>query len=88
MTPLYASSAEGFLHRHRLPCPAFAVGERAADAILSLRTDDGADLPESYRPRANPGVYVPTTIPAAPQWPASQAMDHDQRRSIPPGTAP
>ena len=65
-----------------------AVGERAADAILSLRTDDGADLPESYRPQTNPGVYVPTTIPAAPPMAASQAMDHDQRRSIPPGTAP
>ena len=64
-----------------------AVGERAADAILSLRTDDGADLPESYRPRTNPGVYVPTTIPAAPQWPLRKPWimtSADQFRPGPP----
>jgi hypothetical protein len=64
-----------------------AVGERAAAAILSLRADDGADLPESYRPQTTPGVYVPTTIPAASQWPLRKPWIMDQRRSIPPGTA-
>jgi hypothetical protein len=46
-----------------------AVGEQAATAILALRADDGTAAPETYRPRTTPGVYVPTVIPAAPQWP-------------------
>ena len=37
-----------------------AVGEKAADAILALRTKDGAEAPESYRPRTTAGRYVPT----------------------------
>ncbi|MGB7202613.1 MAG: vanadium-dependent haloperoxidase [Pyrinomonadaceae bacterium] len=46
-----------------------AVGEKAAEAILSLRFDDGAGLVETYRPHAIAGVYVPTVVPAVPQWP-------------------
>jgi hypothetical protein len=64
-----------------------AVGERAAAAILSLRADDGADLPESYRPQTTPGVYVPTTIPAASQWPLRKPWimtSADQFRPGPP----
>jgi hypothetical protein len=40
-----------------------AVGEKAAAAILTLRADDGAAVPESYRPHTTPGLYVPTVIP-------------------------
>ena len=46
-----------------------AVGERAAAAMLEARHDDGAMASESYRPPTKPGVYIPTTIPAVPQWP-------------------
>lgn len=45
------------------------IGERAAADVLARRRDDGYDSPESYRPATRPGVYVPTTIPAIPQWP-------------------
>jgi hypothetical protein len=45
-----------------------AVGERAAAAVLAWRADDGAGTSERYRPVTTAGVYVPTTIPAAPQW--------------------
>jgi hypothetical protein len=45
------------------------IGERAAAVILALRAEDGAATPETYRPYAAPGVYVPTTVPAVPQWP-------------------
>jgi hypothetical protein len=44
------------------------VGEQASAAILAWRADDGAAVAETYRPRTAPGVYVPTVIPAAPQW--------------------
>ena len=43
------------------------VGEQAAAAILTLRADDVAFVPESYRPHTTPGLYVPTTIPIASQ---------------------
>ena len=46
-----------------------AVGEKAAAAILAARSNDGADNAESYRPYTTPGAYVPTVIPATPQWP-------------------
>ena len=39
------------------------VGKKAAAEIIALRANDGADVPESYRPHASPGVYVPTVIP-------------------------
>jgi len=45
-----------------------AVGERAADAVLALRADD-RPAAETYRPHTTAGVYVPTALPAAPQWP-------------------
>ena len=46
-----------------------AVGEKAAAAILALRSDDGAAAGETYRPHATAGVYVPTVIPIVSQWP-------------------
>jgi PAP2 superfamily len=46
-----------------------AVGEKAAAAILAWRAKDGATTGETYRPHTTAGVYVPTVIPAVPQWP-------------------
>lgn len=46
-----------------------ALGNRAAAAVLALRANDGAATPEAYRPHTTPGVYVPTVVPAVPQWP-------------------
>jgi hypothetical protein len=45
-----------------------AVGEQAAAAILAMCADDGATAPDTYRPHAAPGQYVPTLLPAAPHW--------------------
>jgi len=64
-----------------------AVGEKAAAAILTLRADDGAAEPEIYRPRTTAGVYVPTIIPAVPQWPHRKPWvmsSADQFRPAPP----
>jgi hypothetical protein len=47
---------------------AIAAGEKAAGEILTERIDDGAATPESYRPHAGAGAYVPTASPAVPQW--------------------
>jgi len=48
-----------------------AVGERAAAAVLASRGEDAsaAASPESYRPHTTAGAYVPTAMPAVPQWP-------------------
>jgi PAP2 superfamily len=46
-----------------------AAGERTALELLARRADDGADAQEAYRPFTTAGHYVPTTLPAAPQWP-------------------
>ena len=45
-----------------------AVGEQATAAVLAWRSDDGAGAAERYRPATTAGAYVPTVIPAAPQW--------------------
>jgi hypothetical protein len=45
-----------------------ATGEQAVVAVLAFRADDGAGAPERYRPTTTAGVYVPTPIPAVPQW--------------------
>jgi hypothetical protein len=46
-----------------------AAGEQAAAAVVRWRAEDGATAAEAYRPRTAAGVYVPTSLPAAPQWP-------------------
>jgi hypothetical protein len=63
-----------------------AVGEQAAAAVLAWRADDGV-ASERYRPATTAGVYVPTTIPAAPQWPQRKPwvmISCDQFRPAPP----
>jgi hypothetical protein len=46
-----------------------AVGEKSADAMVTMCATDGADKAESYRPYTIAGVYVPTSIPIVSQWP-------------------
>jgi hypothetical protein len=45
-----------------------AVGEQAGAAILAWRAEDGTGLSDTYRPHAAAGVYVPTLLPAVPNW--------------------
>jgi len=44
-----------------------AVGEQAAAACLA-RVDEASGSPDTYRPHTTPGAYVPTTLPAVPDW--------------------
>jgi hypothetical protein len=39
------------------------LGRRAAAELLARRAKDSAKAPDTYRPHAAPGVYVPTVIP-------------------------
>jgi hypothetical protein len=45
------------------------LGEAVAAKVLEARVNDGADVPDAYRPRTTAGVYVPTPITAASMWP-------------------
>jgi len=65
-----------------------AVGEKAAAAILAMRAGDGARAPESYRPRTAPGVYVPTVLPAVPQWPQREPWWMESPDQFRPGPPP
>jgi PAP2 superfamily len=65
-----------------------SVVERAATAILSLCADDGADAPESYRPHATPGVYVPTVIPVLSHWPRRRPWIMTSANQFRPGPPP
>jgi hypothetical protein len=46
-----------------------AVGRAAAAAVLLLQGEGAVATAETYRPHTTPGAYVPTTSPAALQWP-------------------
>src|SRR6266850_1661552 len=45
-----------------------AAGEQASAAIVQMCADDGAMAPDTYRPHAAAGSYVPTMSPAVPHW--------------------
>src|SRR5262245_18917474 len=45
------------------------LGEAVAAKIAAERARDCAYAPDSYRPMAKPGVYVPTPITASSMWP-------------------
>ncbi len=65
-----------------------AVGEQAAAGCLA-RVDEGLTLPDTYRPHAAAGVYVPTLLPAVPNWgqrkPWAMSSGSQFRPGPPPG---
>lgn len=65
-----------------------AAGEAAAAAVLAARENDGAAAQESYRPVTAAGVYVPTTVPAVPQWPARKPWVMTSGAQFRPGPPP
>jgi PAP2 superfamily len=45
------------------------LGDAVAAKILEARTNDGSSTADTYRPVTTPGVYIPTALTVAPQWP-------------------
>lgn len=45
-----------------------ALGEKVADSVSAMRANDGADAPDSYRPKTRPGLYIPTAPVVVPMW--------------------
>jgi hypothetical protein len=48
---------------------ALALGQAVAEKILSVRSKDGANASDDYRPKTKPGVYVPTAAMVGSTWP-------------------
>jgi PAP2 superfamily len=45
------------------------LGEAVAVKTLEARASDGSSTADAYRPVTTPGVYIPTALTVAPQWP-------------------
>ena len=65
-----------------------AAGEKAAAAVFAWRASDETIAAESYRPHTTAGVYVPTVIPAFPQWPARKPWLMNSPAQFRPGPPP
>jgi PAP2 superfamily len=76
LLPNAADEMKAALAAYLAPMPAgtakddgIKLGEAVAAKIAAERAKDGANAPDSYRPKAKPGVYVPTPITASSMWP-------------------
>ena len=65
-----------------------AVGEKAAEAVLARRLDDGFATVETYRPYTIAGVYVPTVVPLVSQWPSRKPWLMTSASQFRPGPPP
>jgi hypothetical protein len=43
-------------------CSLKSHSRMVAAKVLEARRNDGADAPDAYRPKTEPGAYVPTAI--------------------------
>ena len=66
----------------------FLIGERAGNAILAARAEDGFASVETYRPYTIAGVYVPTTLPAVSHWPLRKPWLMTSASQFRPGPPP
>lgn len=65
-----------------------ALGAAVATQMLAARAGDGAQAPDTYRPRTTPGVYVSTAPVASPQWPGVRPFALVQADQMRPGPPP
>lgn len=64
------------------------IGERAAKKVLSVRTEDNTLVKDNYRPSVIAGKYVPTLIPAVPNWPQRKTWILKDPSEFRPGPPP
>ena len=64
------------------------VGKLAAAAVVADRAKDVIAPVESYRPATQPGVYVPTALPAVPNWPQRTPWLLENAAQLRPGPPP
>ena len=64
------------------------LGAEVAAAVQADRATDGTDAPDTYRPHAAPGVYVPTTTPVWDQWARAKPWVFKSADQFRPGPPP
>lgn len=65
-----------------------SLGEKVAAAVFTERQNDQTNLPDTYRPIATPGVWVPTTPPLFPQYATAKPWGMDSASQFRPGPPP
>ena len=65
-----------------------ALGEQAAGAVIADRADDGATVPDTYRPITSPGVWVPTAPPITEQFARAKPWVLKSANQFRPGPPP
>ena len=60
-------------------------GAAVAQRVLAARTHDGADAADNYRPRTQPGRYVPTAAMVAATWPSMPPFVIERPEQFRPG---
>src|SRR3954468_23645962 len=65
-----------------------ALGEKVAAAVFAERQSDATNVPDTYRPIATPGVWVPTTPPLFPQYATAKPWGMDSASQFRPGPPP
>jgi hypothetical protein len=65
-----------------------ALGEKVAAAVFAERQSDATNIPDTYRPIATPGVWVPTTPPLFPQYATAKPWGMDSASQFRPGPPP
>lgn len=64
------------------------LGEQAAAAVLADRANDDSSVPDTYRPIATPGTWVPTTPPLTAQYARARPWGFDKPDRFRPGPPP
>jgi hypothetical protein len=64
------------------------LGMAVADAVLADRANDGTSAPDTDRPHAAPGAYVPTTTPLWEQYAHAKPWVHKKADQFRPGPPP
>ena len=64
------------------------LGMEVADAVQADRANDGTNDPDTYRPHAIPGVYVPTTPPIWEQYARAKPWVFKSAGQFRPGPPP
>jgi len=65
-----------------------ALGEQIATALYAERANDATNVPDTYRPVTNPGVWIPTTPPLFPQYAQAKPWGLKSADQIRPGPPP
>ena len=65
-----------------------ALGEKVAAMVYADRQNDATNLPDTYRPMTQPGVWVPTTPPLFPQYATAKPWGLTTASQFRPGLPP